>query len=76
LKSYFDDEDIDNVNINYSALSSSMVNANLSEIFDRNFGNFGMKLRRNHRGFVRKYIFSSWNIKDYYFLKYIEKHAD
>ena len=73
LKSYFDDEDIDDININYSALSSNMINANLSEIFDRNFGNFNMKLRRNHRGFVRKYIFSSWNIKDYYFLKYIGK---
>ncbi len=65
LKTFFYEKDIDNININYSAISNNMINANLDEMFNRNFGKFGLRVTERHRRFVSKYIFSSWNIKDF-----------
>ena len=42
-------------------------------MFNRNCGKFGIRMRGGQRSFIRWYIFRSWNIKDYNFLKYIGK---
>ena len=73
LMSYFNQKDIDNFEINYSDLYRRKIETNLKEMFNRNYRKFVIKMRGVQKSFIRRYVFRSWNIKDYYFLKYIGK---
>ena len=52
-------------------LWDKLVYDNLNTVFQNYYGNYEWQLRKNHRKFLKSYVYKSSNFKDYYFLRYL-----
>jgi len=73
LNEYFDDSILSGVydKAGYDSLAAGLVHDNLTEIFNKYYGEMGFKLRNNHRRFLMRVVYKGFNKKDFYFARYL-----